>query len=199
MALSLAHAALLIIDVQEGFDDPVWGRRNNPQAEAQIARLLAAWRERHWPVIHVQHDSLIPDSPLHPANAGHAFKEVAAPRPGETVLSKQVNSAFIRTPLEALLRQQQITTLVVAGLTTNHCVETTTRMAGNLGFRTYLVSDATATFDRAGPDGRLYRAEDIQAVSLASLHGEFAQVVTTERILHDVQAEETRNTRAEVR
>lgn len=198
MTLSLGYAALLIIDVQQGFDDPSWGRRNNPQAETHIARLLATWREQQWLVIHIQHHSLLSDSPLHPARAGHRFKDMVAPHPSELVLAKHVNSAFIGTPLEALLRRHQITTLVVTGLTTNHCVETTTRMAGNLGFRTYLVSDATATFDRIGPDGRLYRAEEIHAVSLASLHGEFAQVVTTESILHDVQTDETPQTRPAV-
>ncbi|GLV60749.1 isochorismatase [Dictyobacter sp. S3.2.2.5] len=188
MALSLADAALLIIDVQQGFEDPSWGRRNNPGAEENIVRLLEAWRARHWPVIHVQHQSQMADSPLNPAGPGYALKEEVRPQPGETLITKQVNSAFIGTPLEALLRERGITALVVVGLTTNHCVETTTRMAGNLGFDTYLVGDATATFDRVGPDGKLYRAEDIYAISLASLHGEFAQVVTTEEVLASAQA-----------
>jgi nicotinamidase-related amidase len=187
MALSLIKAALLLIDVQQGFDDPSWGRRNNPQAESNIVHLLQTWRSRQWPIIHIQHQSRIADSPLHPANPGYALKEQVQPLPGEVLITKQVNSAFIGTSLEALLRQQQITTLVVIGLTTNHCVETTTRMAGNLGFLTYLVGDATATFDRVGPDGKLYRAEDIHAISLASIHGEFAQVVTTDMLLEEVQ------------
>lgn len=190
MALSLDKAALLLIDVQKGFDDPYWGRRNNPQAESNIVRLLQAWRSRQWPIIHIQHQSRIADSPLHPTNPGYALKEQVQPLPGEVLITKQVNSAFIGTPLEALLRQQQITTLVVTGLTTNHCVETTTRMAGNLGFLTHLVSDATATFDRVGPDGKLYLAEDIHAISLASIHGEFAQVVTTDTVLEEVQAKQ---------
>ncbi|HET8841315.1 MAG TPA: isochorismatase family protein, partial [Ktedonobacteraceae bacterium] len=96
-----------------------------------------------------------------------------------------VNSAFIGTPLETLLRQGHITTLVATGLTTNHCVETTVRMAGNLGFLTYMVSDATATFDRVGPDGKHYSAEEIHAMSLANMHDEFAQVVTTNQILEE--------------
>jgi nicotinamidase-related amidase len=189
MTLSLVNAALLIIDVQQGFDDPVWGRRNNPQAEANIVRLLEAWRDQRWPIIHVQHHSLFPDSPLHHANPGHALKLQVQPLAGETLITKQVNSAFIGTPLESLLRQQQITMLVVTGLTTNHCVETTVRMAGNLGFLTYLVGDATATFDRMGPDGRLHSAEDIHTISLTSIHGEFAQVVTTNEVLERTQAE----------
>ena len=188
MLLSLANAALLIIDVQQGFDDPIWGRRNNPQAEANIVRLLEEWRKKQWPVIHVQHDSRLLDSPLHPTHTGHTLKLQVQPLPGETLIHKSVNSAFIETPLESLLRERRITTLVITGLTTNHCVETTTRMAGNLGFLTYLVSDAAATFDRVGPDGKLYRAEDIHATSLASIHGEFAQVVVTAKVLEETQA-----------
>lgn len=189
MALSLAGSALLIIDVQQGFDDPSWGRRNNLLAESHIVHLLAAWREQQWPVIHIQHHSLVPGSPLSPEHPGNALKEEVRPHPGEVLIPKHVNSAFIGTPLESLLRQREITTLVITGLTTNHCVETTTRMAGNLGFQTYLVGDATATFDRVGPDGVLYRAEEISAVSLASLHGEFAEVVTTDEVLANVSSE----------
>lgn len=190
MALSLINAALLIIDVQQGLDDPSWGRRNNPQAESNIVRLLQTWRSRKWPIIHVQHQSRNADSPLHPANPGNALKVPVRPLPGEELITKQVNSAFIGTPLESLLRQRQITTLVVAGLTTNHCVETTVRMAGNLGFATYFVGDAAATFDRVGPDGNLYRAEEIHAITLTSVHGEFAQVVTTDMVLEGAQGEQ---------
>jgi nicotinamidase-related amidase len=188
MAFSFVNAALLIIDVQQGFDDAFWGRRNNPLAEAHIVRLLEAWRAQQWPIIHVQHQSRIANSPLHPANPGYALKAQVQPLPGETLITKQVNSAFIGTSLETLLRQRHITTLVVIGLTTNHCVETTVRMAGNLGFLTYLVGDATATFDRVGPDGKLHRAEDIYTISLTSIHGEFAQVVTTDEVLEEIQA-----------
>lgn len=180
MTLAIQQAALISIDVQQGFDDPAWGRRNNPQAEANIGRLLAAWRSQQWPLFHVQHQA---GTVTAPRISGTDFKAVARPLPGETILTKRVNSAFIGTNLEALLHERQITTVVIMGLTTNHCVETTTRMAGNLGFVTFLVSDATATFDRVGPDGILYPAETIHAISLASIHNEFAQVVTTEALL----------------
>lgn len=193
MALSFVNAALLIIDVQQGFDDSLWGRQNNPLAEANIVRLLEAWRDRQWPIIHVQHQSRFAGSPLHPTNPGYALKAQVRPLPGETLITKQVNSAFIGTSLETLLRQRHITTLVVTGLTTNHCVETTVRMAGNLGFLTYLVSDATATFDRMGPDGRLHRAEDIHTISLTSIHGEFAQVMTTDEVLEGTPIEQEKD------
>ena len=102
-----------------------------------------------------------------------------SPNPGESVIEKRVNSCFIGTTLEGDLRRRGLGTLVIAGLTTNHCVSTTSRMAGNLGFTVWVVSDATATFDRVGPDGIEYPAEQIHAIALCDLHGEFATVVDT--------------------
>jgi nicotinamidase-related amidase len=179
-------AALIVIDVQDGLDHPKWGRRNNPDAEANIARLLAGWRESDRPIFHIQHLSTEEGSPLQPGSPGVEIKERVKPLWHEPVITKRVNSAFIGTDLEARLRQRGILTLVICGLTTNHCVETTTRMAGNLGFVTHLAGDACATFDRVGPDGVTYPAEQIHAVSLANIHGEFATVRTTDDILGDL-------------
>ena len=178
-----ANAALIIVDVQKGFDDPRWGRRNNPEAEANIARLLDVWRRSRRPIFHIQHGSRHKDSPLSPSAGGHEFKEIVKPRQSELVIQKCVNSAFIGTDLELKLRESGIGTIVIVGLTTDHCVATTARMAGNLGFDTYVVSDATATFDRQGPDGRHYGAEEVHAVNLASLNGEFAVVVSSKQLL----------------
>lgn len=177
------NPALILIDIQQGFDDPFWGPRNNPDAEANAARLLDTWREAHRPVVHIQHLSTHERSPLHPSKPGAGFKPGVEPREGEPVMRKSVNSAFIGTDLEQWLRDNGITRLVIAGLTTNHCVETTTRMAGNLGFDTILVGDATATFDRAGPDGAHWDASAVHAMSLANLHGEFATVMTTDDVI----------------
>lgn len=186
--MSLPRAtALIVIDVQDGFDSPKWGRRNNPDAEANIARLIAAWRESDRPIFHIQHLSIEEGSPLGIGTAGAEIKAIAKPLWHEPVITKRVNSAFIGTDLEARLRQRHLTTAVICGLTTNHCVETTTRMSGNLGFATYLAGDACATFDRVGPDGITYPAEQIHAVSLASLHGEFATVTTTDDLIAQVQ------------
>lgn len=178
-----SNSALLIIDVQQGLDDPKWGRRNNPDAESNIARLISLWRKEKRPVIHVQHCSTEPDSPLRPELSGCRFKPEADPIQGEPVFQKNVNSAFIGTDLESYLRDNDLEHLVIVGLTTDHCVSTTVRMAGNLGFSVLLVSDATATFDRTGPDGKTYLAEDIHNVHIASMNGEFCDVVTTDALI----------------
>ena len=175
--------ALLLIDVQQGLDEAHFGVRNNPDAERHIAALLAAWRAARAPVIHVRHMSQEPDSPLRPDCAGNAFKPEARPRDGEPVFRKTVNSAFIGTTLEQHLREQQIDSLVVAGLTTDHCVSTTVRMAANLGFEVAVVADASATFGRVGPDGVTWSAAQMHDTALASLHGEFARVTTTDEVL----------------
>lgn len=179
------NAALIIIDVQQGFDfHTAYGmNRNNPEAEANIARLLDAWRSTKRPIFHIKHNSTEADSALRPGQAGNDFKMEVAPQGDESVIGKTVNSAFIGTDLEQRLRDANIQQLVMVGLTTNHCVSTTTRMAGNFGFETYIVSDATAAFDRHGIDGTVYDAQLIHDTSLANLNGEFATVVTTDDLL----------------
>lgn len=183
-------AALLIIDVQQGFNSSRWGERTNLNAESNIVRLLAAWRTAGSPIIHVQHLSTSPDSPLHADRPGSALKPEVAPRDGEPLIQKRVNSAFIGTDLEAHMREQEINALVIVGLTTNHCVSTTARMAGNLGFETVVVEDATAAFEQEGHDGHRYPAEEVQAISLTNLHGEFATVRSTEDVLSALRPSE---------
>jgi nicotinamidase-related amidase len=178
------NAVLLIVDVQKGIaDSAYYGVRNNPQAEANMARLLAAWRASQRPVVHIQHVSLRPTSPLRAGQPGGEIKDEVKPQDGELLIQKHANSAFIGTDLEAQLRARGLDTLVIVGLTTEHCVSTTARMAGNLGFRTYLVADATAAFDKRGHDGRHFSADEVHAVSLATINGEFATVVETEALL----------------
>ena len=180
------ESALILIDMQQGFDEPYWGTRNNPDAEGNIAALLAEWRTRGWPVIHIHHLSQNEVSPLHPNNPGCAVKKEFKPTDGEPIFQKRVNSGFIGTNLEAELRSRNITDLVIVGLTTDHCVSTTTRMAANFGFNVQLVSDATATFDRVGPNGQHYTADQMHDLALASLHNEFANVVDTAQLLASI-------------
>lgn len=180
------NAALVLIDVQDGFKDPFWGKRNNPGAEAAVARLLAGWRKAGRPVFHVQHLSRSPASPLRPGQPGVELMTEARPVPGEPVIQKHVNSAFIGTDLEARLRAAGLTKLVMAGYCTDHCVSTSARMAANLGFEVTLAEDACVAFDRKGFDGRLYPADEVHRVSLASLMGEFCAVASSSDLLPEM-------------
>ena len=178
-------AALLVIDVQYGLDNPRLGPRNNPDAEKRIADLLSAWRSAGKPVIHVQHMSTEPQSLLRPGLPGNAIKKEAQPIAGEPLFQKNVNSAFIGTGLDAYLRSRGIDSLVMVGLTTAHCVSTSARMAANLGFKVTVVADATATHGHTSYDGKYYDADLVHRVELASLNGEFATVRNSADVLEE--------------
>ena len=184
-SLPVGSTALIVVDVQKAFDElEAAGRpRNNPDAVARISELLAAFRARGAAVVHIRHASRRPTSRFAADQPGHVVKDEAREQAGEPVIVKQVNSSFIGTDLEQRLRDQDIAHLVIVGATTNHCVETTARMAGNLGFDTKLVRDATWTFDLAGIDGEPIPAERVHAMTLANLRGEFAEIVTTRDVI----------------
>jgi len=180
------RAALLIIDVQKAIDAPyhaTHGPRNNQSAESHIVSLLSAWREWGRPIIHVRHDSTSPESAYRPGQDGNEFKSEMAPRAGERIVPKRTNSAFIGTDLERTLRDGGLDTLVITGVSTNNSVEATVRMAGNLGFATYLVADACFTFARPDFQGRIRSAEEVHSMSLANLDGEYCKVVNTSDLL----------------
>ena len=184
MCRKMNNTALLLIDVQKGLNESYFaGDRNNPEAVANIGKLLQHWRDKQQPVIHIQHCSTEPESPLREGQPGNEFMTEAKPIDSEPVFKKNVNSAFIGTDLESFLRSEGIESLVIVGLTTEHCVSTSTRMAGNLGFNVKLVSDATAANPHVGIDGNVIDAETIHQVNLACLDGEFCQVVNSDAIL----------------
>jgi nicotinamidase-related amidase len=176
----MAAPTLIVIDVQRALDDPRYGERNNPGAERNIARALEAWRERGAPLIHVRHES---EALFAAGSETVEFKPEALPRGDEPVLTKHVNNAFIGTDLERRLRSEGAQTVVIVGLTTDHCVSTTVRMAGDLGFETWVLEDATAAHPRRAPDGELIPAEAVHRTALASLDEEFAEVLPTDEAL----------------
>ncbi|MFJ6568566.1 cysteine hydrolase family protein [Streptomyces sp. NPDC091292] len=185
------NAALIVVDVQKGFEEPgFWGPRNNPGADGNIASLIGAWQATGRPVVFVRHDSVSPGSPLRPGQEGNGLKEYVEERRGkggaaELFVTKSVNSAFYGTPdLDAWLREAGISQIVVAGIQTNQCAETTARMGGNLGYDVVFAWDATYTFDLEGPFGWRLGAEELARATAVSLHGGgFAKVVMTEEVV----------------
>ncbi|MYW03284.1 isochorismatase family protein [Streptomyces sp. SID3343] len=178
-------AVLIVIDVQKGFDDAeFWGKRNNPDAEANIAALVAAWERTGRPVVLVRHDSTDP-SPLHPDTPGNDFKDVVAEVEPDLLVTKHVNSAFYGTPdLHAWLTARGANQLVIVGIQTNMCNETTARMAGNLGYDVLFAIDAMHTFELAGPDGDVMTADELTRATVTTLHGgRFARIVHTADLL----------------
>ncbi|WP_405795957.1 cysteine hydrolase family protein [Streptomyces sp. NBC_01506] len=186
------NAALVVIDVQQGFEEMErWGVRNNPEADDNIAALIDAWQASGRPVVFARHDSTEPDSPLRPGYVGNGFKEYVERRRGkgaagsELLVAKTVNSAFYGTPdPDAWLKAAGIRQVVVAGIQTNMCAETTARMAGNLGYEVFFALDATYTFGLEGPWGWELSAQELARATAVSLHGGgFAKVVTTEEMV----------------
>jgi nicotinamidase-related amidase len=186
MVFIRAHeTALIIVDVQKAFDEleAAGERRNNPNAVRRIKDLLADFRAKKASIIHIRHASLDPASPFQDNGPGFAAKDEAREQSGEPVIVKHANSSFIGTDLETRMRRDNIKIVVIVGATTNHCVESTARTAANLGFDVKLVRDATWTFDRGGVDGEYFTADQVHAMTLANLQGEFAEIVTASDVM----------------
>lgn len=173
---------LLVIDVQQAMDDPARGERNNSDFERNLTSALEAWRRRGAPVIHVRHEST-DGGQFIPGTPAFEYKPEAEPIEGEPEITKTVNSAFIGTDLEERLRKEGVEVVAVAGLTTNHCCSTTARMAANLGFETWILEDALAAYPCEATDGELISAETIHRTELASLNGEFGEVMPVSRAI----------------
>lgn len=175
-------AVLLVIDMQKAIDMPEWGVRNNPDAEKNVRRLQDAWRTAGRPLVHVRHDSRSSDSTYRPGQPGHDFKPETAPLPGETVIGKVHHSAFAGTGLEERLKSAGQTTVFVCGVITNNSVEATVRHANNLGFNVYLIEDACFTFGKTDWHRRAWSADEVHALSVANMSGEYCEVVGTAEV-----------------
>ncbi len=178
------NAALLLVDIQKAFLEKDYPGiiRNNEDAEFICGKILKKWRTLDLPVIHVRHSSTNPESKLHKSKPGFEFNDYVIPLKTEIVLTKKVNSAFIGTNLEDILFKRNINTLVIVGMTTNHCISTTVRMSGNLGFNTYLISDSTACYNTKGLNGEIIDCNTIYNSALASLQEEFATVIDSKEL-----------------
>jgi len=148
-----------------------------------MEELLSSWRENALPVIFTRHDSWEAASPLKWSLSTGDMKEGFEPADGEVVIRKHANSGFVGTSLEIELRRLDVSRLVIIGFFTNFCVETTARMAGNLGYETFLVHDACATTNRIGIDGTDYDPELVHAMSIANLDREFCTVIDHKQAL----------------
>ena len=193
MEIQSSIPALLLIDLQKGWENTDhWGEnRNNPEAKLVAEELLDFWRSKELPIFHIIHSSKDPNSEFHASKPGYEMIDAFKPKQGEALIIKQVNSGFIGTNLQEQLESNNIDTLVIAGLTTNHYVSTTTRMAGNFGFEVFLIENATATFDLRGLNGEVFPAEVIHQTALASLNEEFATITSSDEIMKAIIALET--------
>ena len=178
------NPALLLVDIQKAFLEKDYPGliRNNEHAEFICGKILKKWRTLDLPIIHVRHSSTNPESKLHNSRLGFEFNDYVTPLETEMVLTKEVNSAFIGTNLENILIKSHIDTLVIVGMTTNHCISTTVRMSGNLGFDTYLISDSTACYNTKGMNGEIIDCNTIYNSALASLQEEFATVIDSKEL-----------------
>ena len=183
IATTLAGVPLVLIDLQNAIDHPDWGERNNPDAEIRIGELLAHWRHADWPIIHIRHDSVNENSHYRPGQAGHDFKSGNQPLAGETVIAKTANSAFIDGVLQAHLDRLGHRTIAVAGVITNNSVDATVRHGGNLGYEIFLLADGCFTFGQTDWNGKCWTADDVHALALSNLDGEYCRVIQTADII----------------
>ena len=182
--MEISRSSVLIpIDIQKGFQESKYGKRNNPDLEKNVSLILRKWRENNGTVIHVRHDSMSQSSPLKNGKPGFEFMDAAKPLQDETVLVKHVHSAFIGTGLLDLLKYMSASEVYFCGIATDHCVSTSVRMASDYGLKVSLFHDACAAFDREFPEGRRISASEIHDSAIASLRSEFCQVLSVEDVI----------------
>ena len=184
--MKLSNRALIVIDVQKGFEEyDIKGERNNPDCEDNIVKLIDAWRNKNLPVVYVKHNSKSETSALRPNQPGNDFKDIITGTP-DLLVTKSVNSAFYGTPdLYKWLQENQIEAVAICGIQTNMCCETTARMSGNLGLDTWFILDATHTFAKTF-NGVKVSAEELARVTAVNLSGEFAGILSTEEAISKI-------------
>lgn len=176
-------ATLIVVDMQKAMDDPCWGLRGQPEAEQNIAKLIAHWRALDNPIVHIRNDSMNPDSPYAAGKPTNAFKPEVAPLDHETVVEKRTHNAFIGTDLMQVLEASGSAELVICGVHLEDCVESTVRMAGDLGFMVFVPQDCVISVDRTDKNGKKWSAEDVHALTLAILDGEYAKVLDSSDLI----------------
>lgn len=180
----MTKTALIIVDMQNDyFPDGKWTLNGVEAAAENVAKVLADFRERQQPVIHVRHEFASSDAPFFvPGTEGANIRASLAPADGEfQVLKHEVNS-FKGTELQALLQREQITNLVIAGAMSHICIDSTTRAAGDLGYANVVLHDACATLD-AEFNGVKVPAEHVHAAFMAGLAFAYAEVIATDEFL----------------
>ena len=184
--MKLSNRALIVIDVQKGFEEyDIKGERNNPDCEDNIVKLIDAWRNKNLPIVYVKHNSKSETSVLRPNQPGNDFKDIITGTP-DLLVTKSVNSAFYGTPdLYKWLQENQIESVAICGIQTNMCCETTARMSGNLGLDTWFILDATHTFAKTF-NGVKVSAEELARVTAVNLSGEFAEILSTEEAISKI-------------
>lgn len=175
--------ALIVIDQQKGLDHPKLGARNNPDAQSEMLGLLRLWRERNWPIVHVKHRSKQRESVFWPEQEGFEFKEEFKPKNAELVIEKSVPCAFTNNMLEGALKRLGVSEIVIVGAVTNNSVESTARTGGNLGYTVYVVENSCFTFAKPDYYGKARTADDVHAMSLANLHGDYATVLSSSQLI----------------
>ncbi|MEP3603253.1 MAG: isochorismatase family protein [Stappiaceae bacterium] len=183
MTINLGAVPLVILDVQDAIDQPVWEGKNNPDYLATIQRLLAHWRNMGWPVVHVKHDEATPTSSYHTHGPWNGIKSEVAPIAGETVINKTQNCAFIGTELDAVLKGLEAEHLVLTGVVIHNSMDATVRAGKALGYSIVLPSDATTAVPVAGSDGTTWDAATVSNLTLAILGSDYAEITTSLEIV----------------
>ena len=178
-----AGSLLIVINAQKALHFSSQSKRSNLRAEDNILVLLKFWRKRKWPILHVKHISNKVGSLFYRESEGTNFIQGFEPQGKEIVLEKQKASAFIKTSLENEISQLKVPSIVLTGFTAGECIDATARHASDLEIPTFVIGDATATFDLVGPKGKLHKAEKVHRATMANLHAHFADVLDTLSIL----------------